>query len=324
MDVVPLPQHFRQHGYNTTGAGKIYHPGTPSGGLIKSEGGGDQCPGQSPTNDCTHKPGLDEPGSWSEPYWFCDQYTNDTVQSPAMQQWPCSLNGTARSSSTRYTWPSCGGGCVQDDACVACFTQCGTWGQPGSWDDCECPDRCYPEGLIADQTIRVLQHKAAHPEAGPWFHAMGLKRPHLSYRAPKKYFDLYDRESIPLPVHRRPSPTAPPISYSHSCQVDTHTTNDVERVAMQHMGSAVFESQQATKCKQELMNRTLEFNKTAVSYIEINTDDQSVRDLRRAYYAVISFMDSQLGRVLDTMEETGLMDSTIITFIGDHGTNAQM
>ena len=93
MEVVTMPQHFRQHGYNTTGAGKIFHPGTPSGGLIKSEGGGDQCPGQSSQNDCQRRPNLDEPGSWTEPYWFCDQYTNDTVQSPAMQQWPCADHG---------------------------------------------------------------------------------------------------------------------------------------------------------------------------------------------------------------------------------------
>ena len=36
----------------------------------------------------------------------------------------------------------------------------------------------------------------------------------------------------------------------------------------------------------------------------------------RAYYAVISFMDSQLGRVLDALEEFGLANNTIVTFIG--------
>ena len=207
-----LPQHFRQHGYNVTGAGKIFHPGTPSGGLMKSEGGGDQCPAQSEINDCARAPSLDEPGSWSEPHFFCDQYSNDTVQSPAMQQWPCS----------RETWPSCGTGCVQSEPCVACFEACGTWGELGSWAACDCADECYPEGLIADRTIRVLREKAAERAAAraagrapsPWFHAMGLKRPHLSYRAPARYFAMYDLESISLPLHRYPSPTAPPISYA--------------------------------------------------------------------------------------------------------------
>eukprot|EP01044_Picomonas_judraskeda_P024079 COSAG03_NODE_6520_length_1047_cov_2.886076_1_plen_97_part_00 len=72
---------------------------------------------------------MDEPGSWTEPYWFCDQYTNDTVQSPPMQQWKCSLststNPNQRLTDAVYTWPSCGGGCVQNDTCIACFEQCG-------------------------------------------------------------------------------------------------------------------------------------------------------------------------------------------------------
>lgn len=78
---------------------------------------------------CTHRPAVDEPGSWTEPYWFCDQYTNDTVQSPPMQQWKCSLststNPNQRLTDAVYTWPSCGGGCVQNDTCIACFEQCG-------------------------------------------------------------------------------------------------------------------------------------------------------------------------------------------------------
>ncbi len=78
---------------------------------------------------CQHRPAVDEPGSWTEPYWFCDQYTNDTVQSPSMQQWQCSLststNPKQRLTDAVYTWPSCGGGCVQNDTCIACFEKCG-------------------------------------------------------------------------------------------------------------------------------------------------------------------------------------------------------
>ena len=46
-------------------------------------------------------------------------------------------------------------------------------------------------------------------------------------------------------------------------------------------------------------------------------------DLRRqaiqAYFASISFMDAQVGRVLDALEELGLAENTIVVFTSDHG-----
>jgi arylsulfatase A-like enzyme len=51
----------------------------------------------------------------------------------------------------------------------------------------------------------------------------------------------------------------------------------------------------------------------------IATNANYVRQLRLAYYAVVSLTDAAFGRVLDKLESTGLADSTIVTFIGDHG-----
>ncbi len=41
--------------------------------------------------------------------------------------------------------------------------------------------------------------------------------------------------------------------------------------------------------------------------------------VRQSYYAATSFMDAQLGKVLNYLDEIGLRNSTIISFIGDHG-----
>lgn len=43
------------------------------------------------------------------------------------------------------------------------------------------------------------------------------------------------------------------------------------------------------------------------------------KGLLQAYYASISYMDAQVGRVLDALDENGLADSTIVVFASDHG-----
>jgi len=47
--------------------------------------------------------------------------------------------------------------------------------------------------------------------------------------------------------------------------------------------------------------------------------DRDKREFLRAYYSCTSYMDAQLGKVLDAMEEEGLMENTLIVFFGDHG-----
>lgn len=48
-------------------------------------------------------------------------------------------------------------------------------------------------------------------------------------------------------------------------------------------------------------------------------DEQDKREFLRSYYACTSFMDAQVGKVLDALEETGQNENTLILFLGDHG-----
>ena len=48
------------------------------------------------------------------------------------------------------------------------------------------------------------------------------------------------------------------------------------------------------------------------------TDDQ-IRNARHAYYGAISFCDDHLGRLLRALDSTGLTDTTVVLFLGDHG-----
>lgn len=62
--------------------------------------------------------------------------------------------------------------------------------------------------------------------------------------------------------------------------------------------------------KHTLPGETREFNKFT---------EQEKREFLRSYYACTSFMDAQVGKLLDALEESGQLENTLIVFFGDHG-----
>ena len=46
---------------------------------------------------------------------------------------------------------------------------------------------------------------------------------------------------------------------------------------------------------------------------------QKIKELRRAYYAAVSYADYNIGRLLDKLSDLGLADSTVVVLWGDHG-----
>ena len=52
---------------------------------------------------------------------------------------------------------------------------------------------------------------------------------------------------------------------------------------------------------------------------QVYLDQELAKTIKRAYYATTSFMDAQIGRVLDKLKETGLDKNTIVVFTSDHG-----
>ncbi|WP_425400784.1 sulfatase [Aeoliella sp.] len=52
---------------------------------------------------------------------------------------------------------------------------------------------------------------------------------------------------------------------------------------------------------------------------ELAMSDDLKREATRAYYASVSFMDAQVGHVLDSLDRHGLTENTIVVFTSDHG-----
>ena len=91
---------------------------------------------------------------------------------------------------------------------------------------------------------------------------------------------MYDLEKIPLPLHPMPSPSAPPISYAHTCINDNHAAEqrdiqfDVGGTLFKHSDSGEFAG---PACVPMVINRTRpEFNNSAESYIEIIQNETKV------------------------------------------------
>ena len=141
----------------------------------------------------------------------------------------------------------------------------------------EVGDEAYLDGLICREALKAL--KSHGKNSPPFFLAVGFKKPHLPFCAPKKYWDLYDRNSIPLPTSSQYPKGAPELAIRSWRELEGYTDiPDDGRLGQ-----------------------------------------EKVRELRHGYYACVSYVDSLIGRLLQQLESSGLAKNTVICLWGDHG-----
>lgn len=142
---------------------------------------------------------------------------------------------------------------------------------------CEAADKvdsCYEDNQIAKKAVEELGRLKRKQQ--PFFLAVGFRKPHLPFIAPKKYWDLYKREDIKMADNRyRPVGLPRQVQSSREIYQYTHTDN--------------------------------------------TSLDAFHREARHAYYACASFIDAQVGLVLDELKRLHLQDNTIVILLGDHG-----
>jgi len=129
-------------------------------------------------------------------------------------------------------------------------------------------------------TLQAIQALRKLQESeSPFFLGVGFYKPHLPFTAPSKYWNLYKRDEIPL-----------------SSLTDFPT------------GSSPY------------MFRS--WSETG-SYQDINIPEpypeSLARRLKHGYAACVSFIDAQVGMIMNEMENLGLLENTIIVIWGDHG-----
>ena len=157
-DLMTLPRHFKDNGYETVSLSKIYH----------------------------HR-GKDDPKGWSRPEWSprgkwvgrgylseagkaaCRKESERTIKlrDEALKKAP----SKAQAARVRRRY---------------------RLGLGPATDCADVPDNAYPDGVTADKAVEELRRLKGRP----FFLAVGIVKPHLPFNAPKKYWDLYKRSEI--------------------------------------------------------------------------------------------------------------------------------
>lgn len=145
-------------------------------------------------------------------------------------------------------------------------------------------DGAYSDGAIAAGAMEFLNR---YRSSKPFFLAVGFKRPHLPFCAPQKYWELYDRSEIPLASFRKRAEGSPTFAY-HTCG-ELQAYSDIPPL--------------------------FSFNDTS----NVVIPDEKARELIHGYYASVSYVDAQIGKVLECLRKKGLDKNTIIVLWGDHG-----
>jgi len=150
-----------------------------------------------------------------------------------------------------------------------------------STESADVPDDAYVDGRIANSAIEKLDELSKTND--PFMLIVGFKKPHLPFVAPKKYWDLYKRKNFDLAEWQKRAKGSTPLAYHGLGELGSYT----------------------------------DIPETVDASGRISNDKQS--ELIHGYYASVSYIDAQIGKVMAKLKETGQLENTIIVFWGDHG-----
>jgi len=245
-----LPEYFKQQGYTTVGMGKVFH------GAKK-----------------------DDPQSWSLKFIKDDKLTyaegyelpvNRAYQNQHSRDVYNEIKKEFENNPTNdKIWRSLNKELVKQNARPAV-------------ESLDVPDDAYADGALANKGIKMM--KRLKNKENPFFIAIGFHKPHLPFVAPKKYWDLYNRDEVELSKFREHAENSPEFAY--------HTYGEIRHYS---------------DIPQDLGLEGL------------NGDIEKQKEIIHGYYASVSYVDAQIGKVLDYLKKSGLDKNTVVVLLGDHG-----
>jgi arylsulfatase A-like enzyme len=241
-----MPEYLISQGYQTTAIGKIYHKGSTSPG---HDGKSWSIPHIQPEN-FDPKYGIPSFSYYQNPDTKAE---HERLMKEAADQGK--KPGQQRNTAFKQLKPSTENADVSDEA--------------------------YQDGIYTVEAIKRLNQLVK--DGKPFFLGVGYQKPHLPFIAPKKYWDLYDRDKIKLAPNQKLIDGTPDYAYHTFGELRAFT--DIDKNAK--LGEPLAEAKQ--------------------------------KELIHGYMACVSYIDAQLGKMLDEMDRLKITDKTIIVLWGDHG-----
>jgi arylsulfatase A-like enzyme len=145
------------------------------------------------------------------------------------------------------------------------------------------PEHLHLDAFLVDTTIEEIERARNSEEDKPFFAFCSLLSPHSPLDPPGEWATMYD--SIPLP----------PIDFK---------SGDLVNLPLH------------TKRLMGFIDKEAELEEDCLS----KEGQEKIDKKRRLYYGLSSFVDAQIGRLLDYLDRSGLRENTLIIFTSDHGT----
>ncbi|MDP5231276.1 MAG: sulfatase, partial [Cellulophaga sp.] len=143
-----------------------------------------------------------------------------------------------------------------------------------AFENADVTDEGYKDGRAVNNAIEILQ-KIKNEK---FMMVVGLTKPHLPFNAPKKYWDLYDKDEFQVPLKEEPK--------------------GVYTLALPKWGEL--------RAYHGIPEEGL-------------LDDETSKNLIHGYYASVSYMDAQMGKVMNELARLDLRKNTTVILISDHG-----